>query len=929
MSGKRINNSTISFHSGWEPELVFAIDRVDTGSGDWIQMRKLTLADVGNTYIQGSTNNVNWHDDITSSDNYLRITTDGEDTWVALDTDLISEGSNLYFTEARVLDVAGVQDAVDDSHTHSNKSILDNIIDTGDGNSFLSSDGTYTSNVFKVQVDSAASADFLGNTGADGVLRINDTYFDYDDGGNYVTIDLDDTIKTKLGYIDQDVKTTARPNFAGYSLTSGTAPTFEEGKVWYDSSKHGITYFSDVTDVQVNMGQEVLFRVTNNTGSTITNGTVVYPDESTVIGLADAYDKDKSRVIAVATHDIADGAEGWVTKFGQVGGLDTSAYSVAQVLYLGTNGQFATTSPDDGGYEIIVGIVDVVDAADGIITIDTNVSHLTVEVVDTNGFPNSTDTTLSFNDATRTLTITPTGSSFHYYQLGDKYSKDSAQSIVISDTTGENVIYFDGETLSEIVNPSDSQIEDIVRNKCIVSYLYWNSIQAASVIVNDERHGISMSPATHVYLHTTRGAQYLSGLAVSDIIIGNGSLASHAQFGVESGIIADEDLNHTLNAVVSTTGLKYLYRTGSGGDWNSGTNAGFSFPVGATPLPQYNEYTGTTWQLTELGSGDYMIVHLFATSDLPLNPISVIGIDSYSTIQGASDGIFNEISQILGTLAAPEFVPIASIIIEGKTSFTNSVNARIVQTTDGDDYIDWRTTELSAGSTATNHNTLSSLQLANTGVTWGHIDDQTQTIYGEKTFNTFPLTPSAAPDADYEVSNKKYVDDLVTPHISDSSIHAEEASTLEAIAGALDTVYITPKTLLQVLDLSWVPYYGAEDDLYMPDYEITSGDLTVTKSQTVNTTEVDAATYDLAVDDYILLVSYTSTGAVTSLTLPTAQVVNGRIIIIKDTGGNAGTNNITIDTEGSETIDGSATLVLSTDYESTTIVCDGTNWFTI
>jgi len=34
-----------------------------------------------------------------------------------------------------------------------------------------------------------------------------------------------------------------------------------------------------------------------------------------------------------------------------------------------------------------------------------------------------------------------------------------------------------------------------------------------------------------------------------------------------------------------------------------------------------------------------------------------------------------------------------------------------------------------------------------------------QTIAGEKTFSTFPITPSAAPDANYEVANKKYVDD--------------------------------------------------------------------------------------------------------------------------------------------------------------------------
>jgi S-formylglutathione hydrolase FrmB len=92
-------------------------------------------------------------------------------------------------------------------------------------------------------------------------------------------------------------------------------------------------------------------------------------------------------------------------------------------------------------------------------------------------------------------------------------------------------------------------------------------------------------------------------------------------------------------------------------------------------------------------------------------------------------------------------------------------------------------------------------------------------------------------------------------------------------------------------------------------------------------TVVNAATYDLLVSDNILHVTYTATGAVTSLTLPTAQVLEGRVVHIKDGGLNAGTNNITIDTEGAETIDGNATYVISTDGEAVGFYSDGSNWF--
>jgi len=87
---------------------------------------------------------------------------------------------------------------------------------------------------------------------------------------------------------------------------------------------------------------------------------------------------------------------------------------------------------------------------------------------------------------------------------------------------------------------------------------------------------------------------------------------------------------------------------------------------------------------------------------------------------------------------------------------------------------------------------------------------------------------------------------------------------------------------------------------------------------------VNSAAYTAKGGDRVIGIN--RTGAVT-LTLPSAEVRKGRIYTIKDESGAAATNNITVATEGSETIDGSATDVINVNYESKSYYSDGTNWF--
>ena len=91
------------------------------------------------------------------------------------------------------------------------------------------------------------------------------------------------------------------------------------------------------------------------------------------------------------------------------------------------------------------------------------------------------------------------------------------------------------------------------------------------------------------------------------------------------------------------------------------------------------------------------------------------------------------------------------------------------------------------------------------------------------------------------------------------------------------------------------------------------------------------------VDNAVLTSSNTTTGgedivfadvssSTLTVTLATADARSGARIAIVDINSNAGTNAITVDTEGSGTINGASSITITSDGEAVTLVSDGTDW---
>ena len=158
-------------------------------------------------------------------------------------------------------------------------------------------------------------------------------------------------------------------NAIGFDTTPTSAPT-AVGTMFWDSGNGTPSVVLDA-DVELQLGQENIVKVYNNSASTITNGSVVAVNgaqgQRPAVVLADADSEPLSAAtLGIATEDILSGAEGFVTTFGVIRGIDTSTFAAGAPIYLSqTAGQFTATRPAAPAHTVFLGWVIKVNASSG------------------------------------------------------------------------------------------------------------------------------------------------------------------------------------------------------------------------------------------------------------------------------------------------------------------------------------------------------------------------------------------------------------------------------------------------------------------------------------------------------------------------------------------------------------------------------------
>jgi hypothetical protein len=181
---------------------------------------------------------------------------------------------------------------------------------------------------------SGTTANTILPIGWDRIHRTGDTMT-----GNFI-INGDLTVTGNSIFNSVTANTISNVDYIDFNISNTVTP--QAGRLFFDDENNSMSYNPITTnnDVTLQIGQESWIRVLNNTGSQINNGQVVHITGATsgvptvTLAIASGDTNTTFHVDGVATHDIADGDYGFITHFGLVRGLNLTAFTLGEVVYL-------------------------------------------------------------------------------------------------------------------------------------------------------------------------------------------------------------------------------------------------------------------------------------------------------------------------------------------------------------------------------------------------------------------------------------------------------------------------------------------------------------------------------------------------------------------------------------------------------------------
>jgi len=239
------------------------------------------------------------------------------------------------------------------------------------------------------------------------------TNLEYVNGAGNLT-----TFPTLTGYVPYS-GATANVNLGEYGLSGGfigfdTTPTSTptaQGTMYWSADKESVDVI--MNGVTGSVMQDTFYNVKNQTGATITKGTIVRANGTVGASgriliapfLADG-SYDSKVCLGVTAETILNGEDGKVTAFGAIRQIDTSAFANGTILYASptTAGGFTSTEPTNPSNIVTIAIVVYSDVNNGEIFVRPTFVDNAADIAASLGYTPANDALVVHLAGTETIT---------------------------------------------------------------------------------------------------------------------------------------------------------------------------------------------------------------------------------------------------------------------------------------------------------------------------------------------------------------------------------------------------------------------------------------------------------------------------------------------------------------------------------------------
>jgi hypothetical protein len=302
-------------------------------------------------------------------------------------------------------------------------------------------------------------------------------------------------------------------------------------------------------------------------------------------------------------------------------------------------------------------------------------------IIPKTGIDSNTDgtytTTLTYNETTREITIAPIVGTFDVFVLGTKFTK-TAETLSHTATQGNHFFYYN--ELGVLVHSLSPW--DLLRH-APVAFVFWDAVNSRGICF-EERHHAGRDVWWHRNQHTAEGTKATSGFSITGYTLSDGSVDSAVTYSIATGRLEDEDIRVDTETLVDAGPYVILKRSGASGDWTFTRNSVLPFIHSANVL-QYNEFTGITWQDTNVTEDFYVNYWVFGATALPSASVSpapgAVQQAIYSTEALAHAESVSSIAW--GTIPFQEICPLYQVTMRYNASnpaaYTNTARCAILR----------------------------------------------------------------------------------------------------------------------------------------------------------------------------------------------------------------------------------------------------------